>query len=46
MEEEALLALMSLGYKRQNVERALNRARNNGQFASVEDLIKTALQLI
>ena len=46
MEEEALLALMSLGYKRQIVERALNRARNNGQFASVEDLIKTALQLI
>jgi len=46
MEEEALLALMSLGYKRQTVAKALNRARNNGQFESVEDLIKTALQLI
>jgi len=46
MEEEALLALMSLGYKRQIVERALNRARNNGEFGSVEDLIKTALRLI
>ena len=46
MEEEALLALISLGYKRQNVARALNRARNNGEFESVEDLIKIALQLI
>ena len=46
MEEEALLALMSLGYKRQIVERALNRARNNGNFDSVEDLIKVALQMI
>lgn len=46
MEEEALLALMSLGYKRQIVARALNRARNNGEFESVEDLIKIALQLI
>jgi Holliday junction DNA helicase RuvA len=46
MEEEALMALMSLGYKRQIVERALNRARNNGKFETVEDLIKVALQLI
>jgi len=46
MEEEALLALMSLGYKRQIVERALNRARNNGDFELVEDLIKVALQKI
>jgi Holliday junction DNA helicase RuvA len=46
MEEEALLALMSLGYKRQIVERSLNRARKNGDFESVEDLIKMALQLI
>ena len=46
MEEEALLALMSLGYKRQIVERALSRARNNGEFDAVEDLIKTALRLI
>jgi Holliday junction DNA helicase RuvA len=46
MEEEALLALMSLGYKRQIVVNALNRARNNGEIKSVEDLIKAALQLI
>jgi Holliday junction DNA helicase RuvA len=46
MEEEALLALMSLGYKRPIVERALSRARNNGESDSVEDLIKTALRLI
>ena len=46
MEEEALMALMSLGYKRQVVERALSRARTNGKFDSVEDLIKVALQLI
>ena len=46
MEEEALLALMSLGYKRQIVERAIHRARNNDKFELVEDLIKTALQLI
>lgn len=46
MEEEALLALISLGYKRTIVERALNRARHNGQFETVEDLIKVALQLI
>ena len=46
MEEEALLALMSLGYKRQIVVKALNRARNNGEIKSVEDLIKAALQLI
>jgi Holliday junction DNA helicase RuvA len=46
MEEEALLALMSLGYKRAIVERALNRSRSKGQFESVEDMIKIALQLI
>ena len=45
-EEEALLALMSLGYKRQMVIRALNRARNNGEIKSVEELIKLALKLI
>jgi Holliday junction DNA helicase RuvA len=46
MEEEALLALMSLGYKRQIVEKALKRTRNNGECETVEELIKTALQLI
>ena len=46
VEEEALLALMSLGYKRQNVLKALNRAKGVGEIESVEDIIKTALQLI
>jgi len=46
LEEEALLALMSLGYKRQIVVRAISRVRTKGKFDKVEDLIKTALQLI
>ena len=46
MEEEALLALMSLGYKRQIVVRAISRVRSKGELESVEALIKTALQLI
>ena len=46
LEEEALLALMSLGYKRQIVVRALSRVRNKGKFESVEDLIKISLQII
>jgi Holliday junction DNA helicase RuvA len=46
LEEEALLALQSLGYKRHMVEKALSRARSNGDFKTVEDLIKVALQLI
>jgi Holliday junction resolvasome RuvABC DNA-binding subunit len=37
---------MSLGYKRQIVEKALKRTRNNGECETVEELIKTALQLI
>jgi len=46
MEEETLLALMSLGYKRQIILRALSRVRSKGGFESVEDLIKTTLQVI
>jgi len=46
MEEEALLALMSLGYKRQIVVRALGRVRSKGEFESAEDIIKIALQKI
>ena len=46
IEEEALLALMSLGYKRQIILRALSRVRSKGGFKSVEDLIKTTLQVI
>ena len=46
LEEEALLALISLGYKRAVVERAISRARNKGSYKTVEDLIKIALQVI
>jgi len=46
LEEEALLALISLGYKRAVVERAISRARIKGSYKSVEDLIKVALQVI
>ena len=46
LEEEALLALMSLGYKRHLVVRAISRVRGNGDFESVEDLIKTVLQVV
>lgn len=46
LEKEALLALISLGYRRPAVERAISRARNNGSYESVEDLIKIALQII
>ncbi len=46
LEEEALLALLSLGYKRMVVEKAIYRARNNGSYETVEELIKKALQVI
>lgn len=46
LEEEALLALISLGYKRAVVERAISRARTKQSYKTVEDLIKIALQVI
>ena len=45
-EKEALMALMSLGYKKPTVERALTKARKNNSSDTVEHLIKQALQLI
>ena len=46
LEEEALLALLSLGYKKQEAENALRRAQRNGKKITVEELIKEALQTI
>ena len=45
-EKEALMALMSLGYKKPTVEKALAKARKKGSPDTVEQLIKQALQLI
>ena len=45
-EKEALMALMSLGYKKPTVEKALVKVRKKGSPDSVEAIIKQALQLI
>jgi Holliday junction DNA helicase RuvA len=45
-EEEAILALVSLGYKRPAVEKAITRVRQNGSPESVEDMIKEVLRVI
>jgi Holliday junction DNA helicase RuvA len=46
LEEEAMLALLSLGYKKPNVEKALSKVRVSGNLETVEDMIKMALQVI
>lgn len=46
MQEEALLALISLGYKKQEAEKALQRVKHSDKQVTVEDLIKIALQSI
>jgi Holliday junction DNA helicase RuvA len=46
LEEEAVLALVSLGYKRTNIEKAVMKTRSLGKFENVEDLIKMTLQVI
>jgi Holliday junction DNA helicase RuvA len=46
IEEEAALALLSLGYKKQTVEKALLKVRVDGADLAVEDLVKKALQII
>ena len=46
LEEEARLALMSLGYKKPVVEKALTRVRKTGAAESLEEIIKQALQQI
>ncbi len=46
VEQEALMALISLGYKKPTVEKALSKVRKAGAPESVEQLIKQALQQI
>jgi len=46
LEREALMALMSLGYKKPVAERALQRAQKDKQYKIVEDLLKAALQAV
>jgi Holliday junction DNA helicase RuvA len=43
MEEEALVAMISLGYKRRSVQDVLAKIRQNGKSENVEELIKKAL---
>jgi Holliday junction DNA helicase RuvA len=46
LEEEAAMALISLGYKRPAVDKALAKARSSSNARTVETLIKEALQVI
>ena len=46
LESEAAMALMSLGYKRSQTERAILRVRKKETVFTVEELIKKALQSI
>ena len=46
VEQEAMLALMSLGYKKSVVEKALAKVRRNGSPDKVESIIKQALHSI
>ncbi|TFH01427.1 MAG: Holliday junction branch migration protein RuvA [Calditrichales bacterium] len=45
-EEETLLALLSLGYKRPAIEKAIAKIRKSGAAETPEVLIKKALQVI
>ena len=46
VEQETLLALMSLGYTRPAANRAIERAQKTEKINVVEDLLKQALQVI
>ena len=46
LESEAVMALISLGYKRQQAEKAILRVRKKEQVITVEELIKKTLQSI
>lgn len=46
LEDEAIMALMSLGYKKASIEKAIDRVRSQEKVVSVEELIKKALQQI
>ena len=46
VEQETMLALMSLGYTRPAANRAIERAQKSEKINVVEDLLKQALQVI
>lgn len=46
LEQEAIMALVSLGYKKHNAEKVLLKIRDKEKVLSVEDLIKKVLQAI
>jgi len=46
LEEETVMALTSLGYKRPAIEKALAKVRRNGSATTVEELIKSTLKVI
>jgi Holliday junction DNA helicase RuvA len=46
LEKEAIMALVSLGYRRQNAEKALIKIRGKEKSLSLEEMIKKVLQMI
>lgn len=46
LEQEAIMALVSLGYKKQVAEKALVKLRTGEKILSLEDMIKKVLQMI
>ena len=46
LEQEAIMALVSLGYKKQTAEKALLKIRSSDKILSLEDMIKKVLQMI
>jgi Holliday junction DNA helicase RuvA len=44
--EEVLMALLSLGYRRSQAEKAIRKVQQAGQSLTVEEIIKQALQAI
>ena len=45
-ENEAMMALVSLGYSRQKAENAIRKAQKDGPVTVTEELVKKALQVI
>lgn len=46
LEQEAIMALVSLGYKKQTAAKALIKIRGNEKILSLEEMIKKVLQMI
>ncbi|KAA3615727.1 MAG: Holliday junction branch migration protein RuvA [Calditrichaeota bacterium] len=46
VEQETIMALISLGYTRVSASKAIEKAQNGGKIKVVEDLLKHALQVI